>query len=79
VAVLALLVVASIFFRVRRPGDVTQHSVMASEFPEIWRALAHRQFALGDSAEILSSNVHRGRPRSLARMLSINTMREACR
>ena len=52
-ALVGLLVAACTFFRVRRPGDVTQHSVMASEFPEIWRALAHRQFALGDSAEDL--------------------------
>ena len=53
VGLLALLFAACIFFRVRRPGDVTQHSVMASEFPEIWRALARRHFGPGDSAEEL--------------------------
>ena len=50
---LALILAACLFVRIRQPRDLVSHLEMAIEFPAIWRELALRRFGSGDSAEDL--------------------------
>ena len=53
VILLALILAACLFVRIRQPRDLVSHLEMAIEFPAIWRELALRRFGPGDSTEDL--------------------------